>query len=235
MPRDLDPGTGRRKFSKLARRMLRPTTATRVSSVHRCANGPLHKRPSYRALRSWTTPVVAVLNQRGSTGKTTFLCSTKKFGFTRMSRGSRVQMINSALRPMPGAGRRNFPKLARRVLDPTTATRVSSVHRCANGPLHKRPSYRALRSWTTPVVAVLNQKGSTGKTTFLCSTKKFGFTRMSRGSRVQMINSAPQAIPGARRRNFPNLRGVRFIRRRQPGYHWCADVQVAFCTNSHHI
>ena len=52
MPGDLDPGTRRRKFSKLARRVFRPTTATRVSLVNRCAKGHLHKRPAYLALRS---------------------------------------------------------------------------------------------------------------------------------------------------------------------------------------
>ena len=46
----------------------------------------------------------------------------------------------------------------------------------------------------------------------------------SRGSRVHRLSSPLQPMPGGRRRNFPNLRSVRFIRRRQPGYHWCTDV-----------
>ena len=184
--------------------------------------------------RSWTTPLVAIVNQKGGTGKTSSLCDIRKSGFVRVPEG--VASIASAVlfnrcrvtgvetfptcaacalfgdgnpgiigaqmcnwpfaqkaiisstpelnhagccgpesegrhwqdhllvrnqevrfpphvpresRPadqqcsstdagcrVPGAGRRNFPHLAQRVLYPATATRVPLVHRCAKGPLH---------------------------------------------------------------------------------------------------
>ena len=88
---------------------------------------------------------------------------------------------------------------------------------------------------TTPVVAVVNHKRGTGKITSLYGTNEFGFVRLPEG-----VSSICSAVLFDRCRVpdveiFPSLRGVRFIRRRQPRHHWCTDVQMALCTNGHRI
>ena len=109
------------------------------------------------------------------------------------------------------------------------------VHRCAHGPLHIWPSYRAPRSWITPIVAVVNQQGGTGKITSLYGINKFGFVRLPDGvsSIASTVLLDRSRLPDVE--TFPNLRGVCFIRRRQPRHHWCTDVQRALCTNRHRI
>ncbi len=150
------------------------------------------------------------------------------------SRGSRVHPLNSAPRPVPVAGRRNFPQLARRTIFPATATRVSLVHIYATGPLHMWPLYRAPRSWITPVAAVVNQKGGTGKTSF-CGVNKFGFVRLPRGSRVHRLNSAPRPVQVAGRRSLPQLARRMLYPASATQAHRCTYVQRAMCTYGHHI
>ena len=109
------------------------------------------------------------------------------------------------------------------------------VHICAHGPLHIWPSYRAPRSWITPVVAIVNQQRGTGKITSLYGINKFGFVRLPEGvaSIASTVLLDRSRVPDVE--TFPNLRRVCFIRRRQLGYHLCTDVQMALCTNRHRI
>ena len=109
------------------------------------------------------------------------------------------------------------------------------MHICAHGPLHIWPSYRAPRSWITPVVAIVNQQRGTGKITSLYGINKFGFVRLPEGvaSIASTVLLDRSRVPDVE--TFPNLRRVCFIRRRQLGHHWCTDVQMALCTNGHRI
>ena len=96
MPRDLDPGPGRRRFSKLARRMLYPATATRVSLVYECANGHLHKGPSYRAPPELDHAGCCGRESEGRHWQDLLLVRHQEVRIRPHSRGSRVQLINSA-------------------------------------------------------------------------------------------------------------------------------------------
>ena len=86
-----------------------------------------------------------------------------------------------------------------------------------------------------PVVAIVNQKGGTGTFTSLYGINKFEFVRLPEGvaSIASTVLLDRTWLPDVE--TFPNLRGVGFIRRRQPGYNWCTDVHRAICTNRHRI
>ena len=154
-----------------------------------------------------------------------------------MSRGSRVQRINSAPRPMPGAGCRTSK------LSPPCAA-------CAlSGDSNPGTIGAQMCKWPFAHIAIISSTPELDhaaccdreperrhwKDLLLVRHQEVRIRPRSRGSRVHRLSSPLQPMPGGRRRNFPNLRSVRFIRRRQPGYHWCTDVQLALCTKGHHI
>ena len=208
--------------------------------MHRCAHGPLHIWPSYRVPRSCTTPVVAAVNHKGGTGKTTFLCGTKMFGFTRMSRGSRVQLINSVPRAMTGAGCRTS-----KLSPPCAACALSGDGNpgtiCAQ--MCKWPFAHIAIIWSTPELdhaACCDREPERRHWQDLLLVRHQEVRirpHVPRESRPadQQCSSSDDGCRAPDVETFPTLRGVCFIRRRQPGYHLCTDVQRAICTKDQHI
>ena len=70
----------------------------------------------------------------------------------------------------------------------------------------------------------MNQQGGTGKITSWYGINKFGFVSLPEGvaSIASTVLLDRSRLPDVE--TFPSLRGVCFIRRGQPEYHWCTDV-----------